>query len=443
MVDKQRKVQHLYLRAGFGAQPEFINKKISQPLNDLVDELLVKSKSYKALNRLQNPIKSKGRELSNFRIALQLLRSREQVKQLNIAWLDKMTYDEAGLREKMTFFWHGHFATKVPFAFLMQIQNNTLRKHALGSFRDLLHAISKDPAMLIFLNNQQNKKNSPNENFARELLELFTLGEGNLYTENDIKEAARAFTGWKTNKAAEFQFSQRTHDFGIKKFMGHEGNFNGEDIIDIILQQEETAQFITSRLYKFLVNDTIDEKRVAFLAKEFYKSDYDISHLIKLIFKSEWFYEESNIAAKIISPVELIIRYRKLFDIQLKDEETWLNAQNALGQTLFNPPNVAGWSGGKDWIDSSSLLFRMNFAPLLFEYKNMAKWSQNKANWDRIKTHFNNSDGPQLVNDILKSQIQTPFTDLTVENVVKHIDTEDKVKSIFIRTMMLPEFQLI
>lgn len=439
---QQREIQHLFLRAGFGSSPSQIEEIQHLSLDDIVNKLFEESKSYDQLATLKNPIKGR-REMSNFRIALQLLRSREQVKELNIGWLDKMSNDSSVLREKMTLFWHGHFATKVPFAYLMQMQNNTLRQHALGNFRELLHAISKDPAMLIFLNNQQNKKNSPNENFARELLELFTLGEGNIYTEKDIKEAARAFTGWKTNKAAEFEFVERAHDFGIKEFMGHGGNFNGEDIIDIILDRPETATFIAGKIYKFFVNDTIDGNRVADLTKIFLDNDYDLSAVMNHIFKSDWFYDESNIGSKIISPVEMIVRYRRLFDIQLKENETWLNAQHILGQTLFNPPNVAGWEGGKNWIDSSSLLFRMNFAPLLFEYKNVNKWSDNKSDWEPVLEHFKSTDLDQIVNKVATSMIQAPLTLTAKHNIKKYINKSDPVKSAIIRTMMLPEFQLI
>lgn len=443
MVEQQRKIQHLFLRASFGVHPCLMRDILTDSIDKIVDAIFNQSENYTPLTSLRNPLKDEEEELSNFKVALQVLRSKEQVKQLNIDWLSKMSTDEASLREKMTFFWHGHFATKVPFAYLMQMQNNTLRDHALGNFRDLLHAISKDPAMLIFLNNQQNKKDSPNENFAREILELFTLGEGNVYNEKDVKEAARAFTGWKTNKAGQFEFVERAHDFGTKEFLGKEGNFNGDDIVNIILDRPETAKFITAKIYAFFVNDTVDSVKVAELAKAFFESNYDINHLLRIIFKSDWFYSELNIGTKIISPVELIVRYRKLFDVRLKDDETWLNAQHALGQTLFNPPNVAGWSGGKDWIDSSSLLFRMNFAPLLFEYKNVNKWSTNKSNWEALRKEFVESDKEKLIEDITNSLIQTPLATSSKNNILNYIHPEDPLKSVFIRTMMLPEFQLI
>ncbi len=216
MVSHQQKVQHLFLRAGFGESPTVIKQKTNSSIEVLVDELFTQSKQFRSLNYLEDPVK--GKSVSNFKLLIALLRAPEQARQLNLEWMEMLTTSSAQLREKMTYFWHDHFATSTQFAWLMQVQNNTLRKNALGKFGKLLHAIAKDPAMIIFLNNQQNKKDHPNENFAREVMELFTLGEGNLYTEKDIKEAARAFTGWTVNKKGQFEFIEKEHDSGEKEF---------------------------------------------------------------------------------------------------------------------------------------------------------------------------------------------------------------------------------
>jgi uncharacterized protein (DUF1800 family) len=184
-------------------------------------------------------------------------KNREDQLTLNAAWFSQLTDPSAVLREKMTFFWHDHFACRTRNAFLAQQQINTLRTHAFGKFGDLLMAISKDPGMLQFLNNQQNKKDSPNENFAREVMELFTLGRGN-YTEEDIKNAARAFTGWAFNpNTGEFLFRQRQHDFESKTFRGKTGNFSGEDIVTMILEDKQTAVFITKKICQFFVGAEI------------------------------------------------------------------------------------------------------------------------------------------------------------------------------------------
>ena len=197
--------------------------------------------------------------------------SREDLKNLNIRWLDEMINSEAQLREKVALFWHGHFACRVVNSFFQQELLDVVRANALGSFKDLLRGVSKSAAMLQFLNNQQNKKQHPNENFAREVMELFTLGRGN-YTENDIKEAARAFTGWGYNVGGDFVFRKNQHDTGTKTVLGKTGNFDGDDIIDILLEQKKTALFITKKIYKFFVNENIDAEKVDWLGNRFFQS---------------------------------------------------------------------------------------------------------------------------------------------------------------------------
>lgn len=442
MITKQKKIQHLYLRAGFGETPSRVNDALANEIPGLVDELFKRSDLKDDLAALKNPVR--GKEASNLKIALLLLRSKKQVKELNLAWMEKMVNSPAQLREKMTLFWHNHFATKVPFAYLAQVQNNTLRHHALGSFRELLHAVAKDPAMLIFLNNQQNRERSPNENFARELMELFTLGEGH-YTEQDIKEAARAFTGWQVNKTGKFEFNSRQHDFGSKTVFGQTGDWNGDDVIDIILNNPRTAKFITQKIYAYFVNDDVNAPRVEELGQLFFKSDYDISSLLAHIFTSDWFYEEENTGNKIASPVELLVRYRRLFSLELTNDELWLKSQKILGQVLFNPPNVAGWPGGQNWIDSSSLMFRLNLAPLFFEYERVDPWAGTKADWSGMYGAFSTKSKEELVREVTQAFIQAD-TSSKDDLLMRHItgqDPEAQVKSAVVRTMMLPEFQLI
>jgi uncharacterized protein (DUF1800 family) len=287
------------------------------------------------------------------------------LQRLNVFWTDRLAGTKGILRERMTYFWHNHFATNVPFAVLMQEQNNTIRKHALGSFKELLTAIARDPAMILYLNNQQNKKKAPNENFAREVMELFTIGIGN-YTENDIKEAARAFTGWHINLKGYYEFDVAAHDDGEKTFMGQKGNLDGTDIIRILLEQKATAVFICRKIYKEFVNPVIDEKRVHELADYFRENDYNIGLLMYKLFSGDWFYDAKNIGVKIKSPVELIVGMKRLVNLKWEDEMSQVKVQKSLGQILFFPPNVAGWPGDRNWIDSSSLLLRMNLPALLF-----------------------------------------------------------------------------
>jgi uncharacterized protein (DUF1800 family) len=195
-------------------------------------------------------------------------------------------------------------------------------------------------------------------------MELFTLGRGN-YTEYDVKEAARAFTGWSATPKGEFIFRRFQHDFDSKTVLGKTGNFDGEEVLDILLQQKQTAKFLTQKIYKFFVNEQPDAEKTEWLAGRFYKNDYDISKLLEDIFTSDWFYDQKNIGVKIKSPVELIAGIQRMLPMKFEKEEALLLIQRALGQVLFYPPNVAGWPGGKNWIDSSSLMMRMRIPQML------------------------------------------------------------------------------
>jgi uncharacterized protein (DUF1800 family) len=290
--------------------------------------------------------------------------SREDIKNLNLAWLDEMINSEAQLREKMSLFWHGHFACRVINSFFQQDLLHIIRSNALGNFGDMLKDVSKSPSMLQFLNNQQNRKKSPNENFAREVMELFTMGRGN-YTEKDIKEAARAFTGWGYNLEGEFVFRKQFHDDGSKTFLGRTGNFTGDDILTILLEQPQTAVFITQKIYKYFVNEKVNDKNLQWLSQRFFDNNYDIKKLLEDIYTSDWFYAEKNIGNKIKSPIELLAGIRRMLPLELDNDQSQLLFQKVLGQILFYPPNVAGWPGGRTWIDSSTLMVRLQIPQVL------------------------------------------------------------------------------
>ena len=297
-------------------------------------------------------------------------KNREGVRNLNMYWMHQMVNTSSQLREKVAFFWHGHFACRNLNVFYQQGLLDTIRTNALGNFGTLLKEVSKSAAMLNFLNNQQNKKDHPNENFAREVMELFTLGRGN-YTEHDVKEAARSFTGWSANIKGEFQFRRFQHDAGSKTVLGKTGNFDGDSVLDILLQEKQTAKFICKKMYKFFVNENIDDKKVEWLADRFFKNNYEISLLLEDIFTSDWFYEDKNIGAQIKSPVELLVGIQRMLPMKLENEEALMLLQRVLGQLLFYPPNVAGWPGGKNWIDSSSLMMRMRIPKLINDVDEM------------------------------------------------------------------------
>ena len=375
-LTNQQKNQHLLWRAGFGPAVEQLGD-LSEYSPKEFYHALVKASEKKpgyinvADNYLQGLMmgidavgQMQKKELSPEEKKQVQQKSRESIRNLNIYWLKEMVNSSAQLREKMAFFWHGHFACRNLNVFYQQGLLDIIRRNALGNFGDLLKEVSKSAAMLNFLNNQQNKKGHPNENFAREVMELFTLGRGN-YTENDIKEAARAFTGWGSNLQGDFVFRKGQHDFDNKTVLGYTGKFDGDEVLDILLEKKETAKYISLKLYKFLVNEQPDKEKIEWLADRFYKNKYDISKLLEDIFTSDWFYDEKNVGAKIKSPVELLAGIQRMLPMTLENENALLILQRILGQMLFYPPNVAGWPGGKTWIDSSTLMMRMRIPQLI------------------------------------------------------------------------------
>ncbi len=474
-VSNQLKNQHLLWRAAFGPMAENVNELPQVSQKDLY-QLLLKTSSKKpeafnvASNLFDGLVKGvqdigKMQQLSKDEKKMLRKQSVEDLKSLNLTWLGQMINSEAQLREKMSFFWHGHFACRVINIFFQQQLLNVIRENALGNFGDLLREISKSPAMLSFLNNQQNKKQHPNENFAREVMELFTMGRGN-YTENDIKEGARAFTGWGFNMKGEFVERPFLHDTGNKTFLGKTGNFNGDDIIDILLEQRQTAKFIATKLYRYFVNDIPDESKIELLADRFYESGYDIKKLLADIYTSDWFYNEKNIGNRIKSPVELLAGIRRLIPMELGQPEAQLLFQRALGQILFYPPNVAGWPGGKNWIDSSALMLRMRIAQILTDADDFsvkpkddddtmmgkegvdtnakARQLNVTVDWNAVTKVFDTTQKENLFQKINDVVLQTKSTiDPAIIN--KYIDKQSRdayIKTTLVELMSTPEYQL-
>src|SRR5688572_20568998 len=296
-VSNQLKNQHLMWRAGFGPSveqlpdlskhsPQQFYKALQKASSKRPEYIDVADDFLKGLVMGAEEIGRQQRKEMTAEQRKQVQRkNREGVRSLNLNWLKLFVNTDAQLREKMAFFWHGHFACRNLNVFYQQGLLDVIRRNALGSFRDMLHEVSRSAAMLNFLNNQQNRKDHPNENFAREVMELFTLGRGN-YSENDIKEAARAFTGWTAGLKGEFVFRRGQHDYGSKTVLGKTGNFDGDEVLDILLSQKQTAKYITQKIYKFFVNDEVNEEKVNWLADRFYQSTYDISKLMDDIFTS-------------------------------------------------------------------------------------------------------------------------------------------------------------
>ena len=279
-------------------------------------------------------------------------------------WADRMVATNHPLEEKMALFWHGHFATgdeKVRDYRKMLVQLELFRRHAVGNFRDLLIGVAQDPAMLVFLDAGRNVKGAPNENFGREVMELFTLGVGN-YEEKDIREAARAFTGW-TNDDLSYKLDTEKHDGGMKTFLGRTGQFGGVDILDIILEQKAAANFLAGKLYRFFVREDLSPALEARLGSILRDNAYEIAPLLRTIFLSRDFYSPPSYGTRIKGPVELIVSsYRRLGLEQLPGIPDFHTVSSELGQILLNPPTVAGWAQGRAWITLGLLLARGNFA---------------------------------------------------------------------------------
>ncbi len=279
-------------------------------------------------------------------------------------WMAEMLATPSPLTERMTLFWHNHFVSsqqKVRIARLMYGQNATLRTHALGHFGTLLHAAAKDPAMLIYLDGVQNRKGAPNENFAREVMELFTLGEGH-YGESDVKDAARAFTGWSLDRErGVFMFRRGLHDDGIKSVLGRTGRFDGDAVLDILLARPETAEFIVAKLRREFVSLEPDSSEVRRIAARFRASNLDIKVALREVLLSEAFHAADNRGTLIKSPVEVTVGTLRALELAPAQLIPFAVASAGMGQNLFSPPNVKGWPGGEAWINTNTLLARKQF----------------------------------------------------------------------------------
>jgi uncharacterized protein (DUF1800 family) len=347
---------HLYRRAAFGCNGRELRQAVRQGHAETLDSLLEPD-----TEKDEQWIVAMGKSGKEF--------TRNSF-QLRSWWNRGMFLTPAPLREKMTLFWHNHFATsnfKVKSIDLMQTQNQLLRTQALGKFGDLLLAISKDPAMLVYLDSNSNVKGKPNENYAREVMELFSLGVGN-YTEKDIGEAARAFTGWHATNGT-FNFAKEQHDDGEKTVLKQTGNWDGADIVRILLKQDACAQFLVHKLYRAFISESQDPPTSFLepLCRQLRKSDYDMGALVKTMLRSRHFFSDYAYRQRIKSPVEFAVGAI----LTVTDRPVPVTADilaskiEPMGQQLFEPPNVKGWPGGKAWLSTATVLARHNFAQKL------------------------------------------------------------------------------
>jgi uncharacterized protein (DUF1800 family) len=456
-----RYIKHLYARAGFGIRFEYLHAHENWSVKKAVKKLFEASEKQEPINVVVENIDLRPRpkdETDDQKRLTQEDRDNQRRK-LNDAWIKQMGETDAQLREKMTLFWHNHFATNINNPFHEQLLNNIHRGNALGNFKVLLLQTSQSTAMLQFLNNQENKKGHPNENFARELMELFTLGRGN-YTEQDVKESARSFTGWAyEGKTGEFAFRPNVHDDGIKTFMGQSANFCGEDIIDIICANKQTAVFICTKLYKYFVNEVPDMGRVKQMADVFYNANYEITPLLQFVFLADWFYDDKNIGNLIKSPIEILVGLNRQFYITYQNPDIVIHFQQILGQELFRPPSVAGWPGGRRWIDSSTLMYRMQMpstilnaglieftgkvgpedeaylALLRKQQADVSKRVQSQPDLDKFLKEFPEKTSKQQIAEfILEPRLN--------EIIINNINNAPDIKTAIIQIVSTPEYQL-
>ena len=379
----EKEISHLMRRIGFGGSKEEIDQLTNKSYDDAVDFLMDNSD--------ENPVPTDL--LRRYQIDLSDVRS---VNSSGAFWMYRLAHSKLPFDDKVALFWHRVFATgqnKLIQGKVMTTQIDMFKKHGLGSFENLLIELSKDPAMIMWLDNQDNHKDNINENYGREILELFSMGVGN-YSEEDIKECSRAFTGWTVENmpymaikmrnntarpfgyvAWQFKFDQNDHDFGEKEFLGEKGNFNGEDIVKIICKQKATAKYLARHIYHFFVKDElpvpqwpheepVDPDAVNFIMDSYFKNNYNIKETLRDLFKSKYFRNENIYYKRIKSPAELVVNSVRLsggFEIPSEEVYKATISSGLMGQPLLNPTSVEGWQGGEEWINTGSVIERINF----------------------------------------------------------------------------------
>jgi uncharacterized protein (DUF1800 family) len=366
--------RHLLARTGFGPTDADVRAYATLTRAGAVEKLLRECQSTAgtkppaAATDANLPLPPRGDDATDAERKAFIQQQVRESLEIRAWWLTEMVVTASPLTERMTLFWHNHFVSgqpKVRVSRLMYRQNVTLRAHALGNFGALLHAIARDPAMLVYLDGVRNRRGAPNENFAREVMELFTLGEGH-YTEKDVKEAARAFTGWSLDRATgEYVFRPALHDYGVKTVLGKTGRFDGDEVLDLLLARPETSEHVTAKLWREFVSTDADPAEVRRVAARFRESAYDIRVALSEILTSDAFYASGNRGTLVKSPVELVVGTVRAFDLPPERALAFAYAAAGMGQTLLSPPNVKGWPGGDTWINTTTLLARKQFVDRL------------------------------------------------------------------------------
>ncbi len=428
--DELALMAHLMRRVGFGATRDELDTYVAQGYEATVEQLLHPEAA---------PVMDEDliRRYHIDQNSLMLIESSQAY------WLYRIINTQRPLEEKMALFWHGLFATaygKLNHAKAVVNQTNTFRRCGLGDFRTLLLELSRDPAMIFWLDNKDNHKDAPNENYGRELLELFSMGIGN-YTEDDVKACARAFTGWTIANADymsirasrdsiwphgrldwQFVYLPEDHDDSEKTFLGHTGRFNGEDVIDIICRQPATAWFVASRLYDFFVSDTPAEESIQYLADRFVETGGDIREVMRALLLSDFFRGEEARLARVKSPTELVAGTARLAGSYQFPEWGIVNLAmdvSFMGQEILNPPTVEGWHTGREWIDTGNLVERINSAAL--EMGDLGRPGV-QAVLRRVREAGNRLSPERFVDICLDALAQFDVTEATRRNLVNHAE---------------------
>lgn len=476
------KANHLLNRAGFGGTPAQVRMLADMGLDRAVD-LLVEDKTPTSGDDrpmfdpdIIRPLTSAERRevqqarRNNDEATLERFqrmrneatsRDRRQLAEMRKWWLQRMIESDQPLRERMTLLWHGHFATgyrTIEDSWHMYRQNEFFRRNATGNFGDLVFGIIRDPAMLRYLDNNRNRRQSPNENLARELMELFTMGEGN-YSERDIKEGARALTGY-TFEDDDFRFDRDAHDGGVKTILGRTGRFDGDDFVRIILESKVTAEFIALKLYRAFVCDLpgpLSADRAKFveaLGKRLRESKYELKPVLKALFKSEHFHDPAHVASLIKSPVQLVVQTIRSLHTPPRRLSTLASALELMGQDLFQPPSVKGWDGGRAWINTATLFVRQNICVYLLTGVRPAgsSWEVDEARYDpsHLVAHLGGkaSDPEAVAEYLMRFMLGAPPAPERRDEVLRFMHErgnrvdKDRIIALLCLISAMPEYQL-
>lgn len=477
---KEPQARHLLNRAGFGGTTEQVRALVQMGLTDAVDLLLnyeriddsdlpsfdadsdiVRPPTREEQMELQRARRENNEEIqSQFQARRNEMRrqDRRKLQAQTHWWLLRMIATPRPMQENLVLLWHGHFATRyrgVEDSYLLYQQNQMFRRRANGSFADLARGIVRDPAMIRFLNNDSNRRQRPNENLARELMELFTLGVGN-YTEFDIKQGARALTGYGVDDN-EFMFHDRAHDPGEKTILGESGAFTGDDFVNILLTRPECPRFVAYKLYKHLVADVHDSPTaesqavIDQLADLLRQDDYELLPALRTLLASEHFYDRAIMGNKIKSPAQLLIGTMRALDVPVRSDATLTEAMGLMGQQLFDPPSVAGWDGGRAWINTSTLFVRQNLCVYLLTGKLPFNdgWSRETMNYDPsvLLADIPRRTPEVVVDTLLAALILTDVTPARRGDLVNFLQqrgniNNDTLIGLLLLITAMPEYQL-